>query len=88
MKSRKRTETVIETHEVWVIRRAAGHQRQVLCPICEEHSLMLKPEDAASLARVNSRQIYQWIEAGQLHFTETTDGNLFVCLASVGGNII
>jgi excisionase family DNA binding protein len=41
---------------------------------------MLTPEEAAALANVNARQIYAWVEAGQLHHTETEQGELLVCL--------
>jgi hypothetical protein len=41
---------------------------------------MITPVDAAVLARVSTRTIYRWIEAEKLHFTETPDGLLHVCL--------
>jgi predicted site-specific integrase-resolvase len=44
---------------------------------------MLRPEEAAHIARISPRLIYQWVEAGRLHFKETPDGSLFVCLASL-----
>lgn len=44
---------------------------------------MLSVEEAASLARSTSRAIYQRIEAASLHFTETTEGRLLVCLNSL-----
>jgi hypothetical protein len=44
---------------------------------------MLTPEVAARLASVSPRTIYRWIEAGALHFTETPDGILLVCQASL-----
>jgi len=44
---------------------------------------MFTPEVAARLASVSQRTIYRWIEAGSLHFTETPDGGLLVCQASL-----
>jgi hypothetical protein len=41
---------------------------------------MITPVEAAVLARVSTRPIYGWIEADKLHFTETPDGLLHVCL--------
>jgi excisionase family DNA binding protein len=43
---------------------------------------MLMPHEAAINAGVSQRTIYRWIEDGRIHFVETTDGSLFVCLTS------
>jgi len=39
---------------------------------------MLKPEEAAAIARVNTRTIYRWIEAGEIHHVENAD-DVLVC---------
>ena len=44
---------------------------------------MLTPEQAGLLAGVTARAIYRRAEDGQVHFTETADGNLLVCSGSV-----
>jgi len=43
---------------------------------------MLTPEDAARLMNLTPRTIYRWVEARRVHFTESEDGNLLICLAS------
>ncbi len=78
----KRTETIIETHEVWVIRKPAG-QPPVWCPDCAARPEMLTPEEAAQLSGLSQRAIYRSIEAGSVHFLETADGRLFVCPATL-----
>jgi hypothetical protein len=40
------------------------------------------PHEAATLARVDTRTIYRWIETAQIHFTET-EGQMLVCLGSL-----
>jgi hypothetical protein len=40
---------------------------------------MLSIDDAAILARVNSRTIFRWAEAGVVHSTETPEGLLVIC---------
>jgi excisionase family DNA binding protein len=42
---------------------------------------MLAPQEAARRAGVSQRTVYRWVEDGRIHFAETTDGGLFVCLA-------
>src|SRR3982750_4288024 len=80
MKYWKRTETTIETHEFWTIGRLLSPQ-QVRCDECEGSPDMITPEQAAVMARVTLRVIYRWVEDATVHFTETTDGRIFVCLA-------
>jgi hypothetical protein len=44
---------------------------------------MVKPEDAARLSRVGLRTIFRWIEDGCVHFTETLNNGIFICVASI-----
>ena len=44
---------------------------------------MVTPCEAARLSCGASRTIYRWIEADKLHFVETPEGQLFVCLSSL-----
>lgn len=44
---------------------------------------MVTVDEAASLKRVSARAIYRWIEDGELHFIETADGRLLICLNSI-----
>ena len=83
MRSRKRSVITIETHEVWVIRNPAPQAVLSFCPACGVETRMLEPVEAARLARVSLRTIYRWVEEGQLHFTETADGELFICFNSL-----
>ncbi|HWT01844.1 MAG TPA: hypothetical protein VN256_16475 [Pyrinomonadaceae bacterium] len=78
----KRTETIIETHEVWVVRRRAGAPA-VWCAECAGRPAMLTPEEAARLSGLSQRAICRSVEAGAVHFLETADGCLFVCTASL-----
>ncbi len=73
--------TTIETHEFWVVKRPAAERREIPCYACLDGSGMLTPEDAAARAGVSQRTVYRWIEDGRVHFAETDDGHLFVCLA-------
>jgi excisionase family DNA binding protein len=44
---------------------------------------MVTADEAARLARVSSRTVYAWVEAGRLHFMEMSDGRLIICLDSI-----
>jgi excisionase family DNA binding protein len=49
---------------------------------------MLTPTEAAWQTKVSQRVLYRWIEAGLIHFTETVDGGVFICLSSLTGPLI
>lgn len=44
---------------------------------------MLSPDEAAALTGVGARTIYRWVEAGLVHFAETAEGSLLICLNSL-----
>ena len=58
------------------------------CAACESLVRMVTADEAARLARVTARLIYQWVEAGRLHFTETPEGQLLICLNSLSRKLL
>jgi hypothetical protein len=82
VKTRRRTETTVEAHEVWVV-RGAGRAFAERCHECAGRAVMLTPEDAATLTGITPRTLYRWVEAGRVHFREAADGSLLICLASL-----
>jgi hypothetical protein len=46
---------------------------------------MVGPEEAAAFAGLSQRAIFHMIESSQLHFTETPDGGLLICVNSLLG---
>ena len=77
----KLAEITIETDRVLFI----SSPRKVLgwCDTCGARSEMVPVDEAAALARVNSRTIFRWVEAERLHASETPQGSLLVCLNSL-----
>jgi hypothetical protein len=82
MGKKRTTKITIETERLLVVRHR-GQQAPRWCPDCRAQTLMLKPEEAATIAAVTPRTIYRWVEAGQVHFTEAPDGWLLICLNSL-----
>lgn len=82
MTRRKRTVTTIEARQLFVIRQP---QDWLLswCPGCAGDTTMVAPDVAASLCAVNTLTVYRWVEAGAVHFNETPEGRLLVCLNSL-----
>ena len=82
MASGNRTSIRVETRSLSVI-RAAGSAVNSWCEECAAVAPLAIPEHAAQLCRTTPRAIYQRIESGELHFTETSQGELLVCLHSL-----
>ncbi|HEV8486246.1 MAG TPA: helix-turn-helix domain-containing protein [Blastocatellia bacterium] len=82
MRTRKRTEITIETDRIFVLSR-----RKVSlvswCNECGQRTTMVTVDEAAAIAGVTSRTMYRWADAQKLHFTETADGVLMICRASL-----
>jgi hypothetical protein len=82
VKKRERTEVTVEIDRLLVIRKTS---RPVSgwCAECAEQVRLLTPEAAATAAGVSVRTIYRRVEARELHFTETAEGRLLICLTSI-----
>jgi len=44
---------------------------------------MIPANEAAMIAKVKAREIYELVNSGDLHFTEDRHGLLYVCLESL-----
>ena len=80
---RKRTEITIEVDEVI---QTTGHSNGLsveLCVACGGESVLVTPQQAAVIAGVTVRQINRCVESEMVHFIETGDGFLLVCVNSL-----
>lgn len=83
MKTSSKTEIVVETHRILTIKEGRRY-RLARCEQCGKPARMASADEAAIVAGVSSRAIYQLIEARELHFLETPEGTVFICLNSLG----
>ena len=82
MKTGKRIEITIETHRVVVIRHPAS-SLEGWCEQCGAATRLVTPEVAAALIGLSRRAVYRMIETGQVHFTESPEALVSVCLESL-----
>jgi len=75
------TEIAVETEETLTVRIL--RTRRARCATCATEVSMVRPETAARLTGVPLREIYRRVEAGAVHFQESADGTLYVCLDSL-----
>lgn len=80
--NKKMTEITVEIEQIAVLRRNTGTVH-LWCNCCSAIVPMIRPEWAALLTQVTARMIYRQAEAGEVHFTETPEGALLICLDSL-----
>ena len=82
MGKKRRTDITIETERVLVIRRRKG-SALAWCQTCAQQVPMIKVDEAAALSQVSSRTVFRLVELGKVHFAETPEGLLLICLNSL-----
>jgi hypothetical protein len=78
----KQKKITIETREIWVIRRQkkAAHGWCVVCGVEVE---LVTADEASRLTGASVRAIFRQIELSQLHFVESPEGGILICLPSL-----
>lgn len=76
-----RTRITIKTERLLMMRSSSGLYS--LCSACGDEVRMVTVDQAATLARLSSREIYRELEAGKLHFVETAEASVLICSNSL-----
>lgn len=79
-KTKKVIRRVIIENERTFIFRSRDERRAAWCDCCGVEVEMAPVEAAAHEAGVSEMSLYQLVESGALHFKETEDGRVLVCL--------
>lgn len=80
---RTRRSLIISVSEQTLVVKSSGAFAYSWCEECAEQVRMIRPDEAAIVAATSPRKIYQWIEAGKLHYSEEPSGAPLVCLNSL-----
>ena len=85
MKTKKTTRIFTETHEVLSVRRHAHAPSEVvvLCEECSSPVPLVSLEEALAVVGGTALAIYRLTEARLIHFRESPEGLVFVCLDSL-----
>jgi len=80
MKIERQFKVVTETKRRYIIRQLPL-TKQIACSECGEPILAIA--QAAKLSGIKQSRIFQIVEAGAVHFTESEAGALMICLNSL-----
>jgi hypothetical protein len=81
-KSTRTVELTVERSEFFVARKPRA-PTLAWCAGCGGRAPFVAPEEAAAASGVSVRTIFRQIESAEIHFFETPEGRLLVCLASL-----
>ena len=79
---------MFETRRTIILRRHGERGATRLCPLCAPDVGMVTPEAAAGVAGLTARAVYALVESGRVHFEETPDGLLLICLNSLAPRLL
>ena len=83
MIERKRHIEITIEHEEKISIRGIRRSGQQHCPECGRTVNLISVEEAMAVSGAGSRTIHRWVEQGRVHFTETPNGFLVICLNSL-----
>ena len=81
MKKERRTEITLKTERSISIK--SSRELTAWCEQCSAQVQMFTPGQAALISGLTSREVYHRVEIGAVHFSETVEGLLLVCLDSL-----
>ncbi len=79
MQIKRKIEIFTATNRRFVVRRQIP-EPQIVCPVCGNG--MLTAEHLAKFFNVSQRRVFQYLEAGAVHFNEEEGGATLICIAS------
>jgi hypothetical protein len=84
MRFRRRIAVTVEKREISISSNLARREL-AYCQHCGREVAMLPVAVAAVLAGVPERLVYQWVEAGKVHFLERPNSAILICPESLEG---
>ena len=81
MRRTRKMKITVENERLLVVSHRRGTESW--CEGCGARVRMLSPAEASALAAVSDRTIFRQIESRQLHFTETSEGAVLICINSL-----
>jgi hypothetical protein len=81
MRKTRRAHITIERERLLIVSSRRSLKKR--CELCGAEVRMIDVDQASALAAVTQREVFLRVENGSLHFAETADGVLLICLESL-----
>ncbi len=82
-KTKRITNITFETERTYTFAVSEAVSGSAWCASCGAEAQLATVEEAAQRAGLTELAMYRRLESGALHFTETADGRVLVCLNSL-----
>jgi hypothetical protein len=79
MKTKRRTEITMETHEITIIRFAQRQKLPIFCEACRAYVPHLSVAQASSVLPLSKAEISRLIASKQIHLTKNAGGDEQLC---------
>jgi excisionase family DNA binding protein len=80
--AKRKAVITIETHSLTILQKRT-RSFLLRCAVCEAETQMVTVEQAARVLSVTQRTIFRLVESDRLHFAETPEGQLLICVESL-----
>jgi hypothetical protein len=77
----KQTKITIETDSLLIVR--GQNSRRAWCPMCAAEAEMIALENAGVISNLEPTALEEWLNSGQMHRSQATDGTALICLNSL-----
>jgi hypothetical protein len=83
MKTTRKTEITVETHEITTIRVSETRRVTAFCKICRAMVVHIPVSDAAAMLRLPETALFDLVRAGKVHLFEAEGTAALVCTDSI-----
>ena len=77
----KQTKITIETDSLLILRSRSS--RRAWCPLCSAEGEMIALESVGLVSNLERPALEEWLNAGELHRSQSGDGSVLICLNSL-----
>jgi hypothetical protein len=76
-------EITIETERVTSVTRRL-YAVELWCDECGKLAIMITADQAAAVSGCGLREVFRRLSLGLIHFSEEADGQIWICISSLG----
>ena len=77
----KQTKITFESESLLVLRGRSSSR--AWCPLCGADAEMIALESIGVISNLDQPALEEWLNSGELHRSQTSDGSVLVCLNSL-----